>query len=483
MAASSIALPKGHILKSPNYTYRIESVLGCGGFGITYLASANIKVGNVFVKATFAIKEHFLSSDCEREGGTSRVVYSNPAKERVENSLKDFISEAKRLHKVGVEHPNIVKVNEVFEANNTAYYVMEYLGGKSLRTTVTEQGVMSEKQAVEVMKPVIDAVLYLHSYNMTHLDIKPDNIMLERTEDGGIRPVLIDFGLSKHYDKDGKPTSTIKVLGCSDGYAPVEQYAGITQFSPTADYYALGATMWYCLKGKDPKKSTDLEDGELAEKIAPVSDKLSRFIAKACALNRNKRAILPIGAENEPSVGEAGVKEQERVARDKTVKETSVQGTVKVKKEDKRTKAISEESSQVDDSYQLFKFSKTAKIIVYCAVAVISLISTALKFRFDMMPLTIGFLGLMFLSVYALVNTNEFVKSGKLKYILFAAMVPILTIILLDIDEANGCGFGGSIILLSLILLYEMIVHLSPRYIQLFFIAIIILGEWRLLEF
>ena len=321
MAASSIALPKGHILKSPNYTYRIESVLGCGGFGITYLASANIKVGNVFVKATFAIKEHFLSSDCEREGGTSRVVYSNPAKERVENSLKDFISEARRLHKVGVEHPNIVKVNEVFEANNTAYYVMEYLGGKSLRTTVTEQGVMSEKQAVEVMKPVIDAVLYLHRYNMTHLDIKPDNIMLERTEDGGIRPVLIDFGLSKHYDKDGKPTSTINVLGCSDGYAPVEQYAGITQFSPTADYYALGATMWYCLMGNDPKKSTDLEDGELSEKIAPISDKLSRFIAKACALNRNKRAILPIGAENE--------------------QETSEQGTVKVKKGDKRTKAIS----------------------------------------------------------------------------------------------------------------------------------------------
>ncbi|MGM9799492.1 MAG: SUMF1/EgtB/PvdO family nonheme iron enzyme [Muribaculaceae bacterium] len=331
MSSTTNVLPEGYILRSGSSSYRIESVLGCGGFGITYLATTHIRVGNLTFKEKVAIKEHFLSSACEREAGTNRVVYSNPTKEMVENSLKDFISEAKRLHKVGVEHPNIVKVNEVFEANNTAYYVMEYLGGKSLRTTVTEQGVMSEKQAVEVMKPVIDAVLYLHSYNMTHLDIKPDNIMLERTEDGGIRPVLIDFGLSKHYDKDGKPTSTIKVLGCSDGYAPVEQYAGITQFSPTADYYALGATMWYCLKGKDPKKSTDLDDGELAEEIAPISDKLSRFIAKACALNRNKRAILPIGAENEPAVGEAGENELE----------PSGQGTVKVKKGDKRTKAIS----------------------------------------------------------------------------------------------------------------------------------------------
>ena len=175
MSSTTNVLPEGYILRSGSSSYSIESVLRCGGFGITYLATTHIRVGNLTFKVKVAIKEHFVSSDCEREGGTSRVVYSNPAKERVENSLKDFISEAKRLHKVGVEHPNIVKVNEVFEANNTAYYVMEYLGGKSLRTTVTEQGVMSEKQAVEVMKPVIDAVLYLHSCNMTHLDIKPES--------------------------------------------------------------------------------------------------------------------------------------------------------------------------------------------------------------------------------------------------------------------------------------------------------------------
>lgn len=124
MANKIDTLPQGHILKSPQHTYRIESVLGSGGFGITYLANATIIVGNVPLKVKFAIKEHFISSDCERDKETSMVVYSNPAKERVENSRKDFIAEAKRLHKVGVSHPNIVKVNEVFEANNTAYYVM-----------------------------------------------------------------------------------------------------------------------------------------------------------------------------------------------------------------------------------------------------------------------------------------------------------------------------------------------------------------------
>lgn len=291
MAIKINTLPKGHVLKSPNYTYRIESVLGCGGFGITYLAYANIKVGNVSLKGWFAIKEHFVSSDCERDPDTSHVVYSNPAKERVENSKKDFIAEAKRLKKVGTNHPNIVKVNEVFEANNTAYYVMEYLEGQSLRSWVRRNGVMDEKTIFYTMNPIIEAVQYLHNNRMTHLDIKPDNIMITHDDNGNMRSVLIDFGLSKHYDKDGKPTSTINTLGCSDGYAPVEQYAGITRFSPTADIYALGATMWFCLVGKDPKKSTDLDEGELSSRVESISKDMSVIIGKACALNRNRVSV------------------------------------------------------------------------------------------------------------------------------------------------------------------------------------------------
>lgn len=235
----------------------IERVLGAGGFGITYLATATVKVGNVTVDVRFAVKEHFLGSLCERDSATSRVVYSNPVKTEVENSRKDFVSEAQRLHKVGVNHANIVKVNEVFEANNTAYYVMEYIDGESLRSYVKRNGPLSDDETRLLMEPVIDAVTYLHANRMTHLDIKPDNIMLSREKDGSLRPVLIDFGLSKHYGTDGRPTSTINTLGCSDGYAPIEQYAGITTFTPQADIYALGATMLFCITGRDPKKSTE----------------------------------------------------------------------------------------------------------------------------------------------------------------------------------------------------------------------------------
>lgn len=251
------ALPAGTEIRSKEYTYVIERVLGAGGFGITYLATATVRVGNVTVDVRFAVKEHFLGSLCERDSTTSRVVYSNPVKAEVENSRKDFVSEAQRLHKVGVDHSNIVKVNEVFEANNTAYYVMEYIDGESLRSYVKRNGPLSDDETRLLMEPVVDAVTYLHANRMTHLDIKPDNIMLSREKDGSLRPVLIDFGLSKHYGTDGRPTSTINTLGCSDGYAPIEQYAGITTFTPQADIYALGATMLFCITGRDPKKSTE----------------------------------------------------------------------------------------------------------------------------------------------------------------------------------------------------------------------------------
>lgn len=285
-------LPKGHILDSGNFTYVIDEVLGCGGFGITYLAHTSVKVGNVTIEGKFAIKEHFVNSDCEREPDTSRVVYSNPAKERVESSRKDFIAEAKRLHKVGIEHPNIVKVNEVFEANNTAYYVMEYLNGQSLRSFVKQKKGLEENQMWSIMNKIIDAVLFLHKNRMTHLDIKPDNIMLTKDERGNVRPVLIDFGLSKHYDKNGKPTSTINTLGCSDGYAPIEQYAGITTFSPSADIYALGATMWFCLTGHDPKKSTDTTEVQLVNALpSEVTSSTKESIKRACSSDRNDRAI------------------------------------------------------------------------------------------------------------------------------------------------------------------------------------------------
>lgn len=280
------SLAPGTVLRGSN-TYTIVSVLGAGGFGITYLASTTFTQGNIRIKGFVAIKEHFISDHCERVAGSAQMTVAGTAKihQLVENSRKDFLAEARRLHQLGADHDNIVCVNEVFEANGTAYYVMEYLDGQSLQQYIEANGPLGSEAIRSLMTPIVDAAAYLHRNRFTHLDIKPANIMLAEGADGGVRPVLIDFGLSKHYDEHGKATSTVNTCGASDGYAPVEQYQGIRTFSPAADVYALGATMLACATGRRPSASANWQPGEPAATIAalPVDDVLKAVMTRALA--------------------------------------------------------------------------------------------------------------------------------------------------------------------------------------------------------
>ena len=283
-------LPIGAKLHSPKRTYTIEKVLGQGGFGITYKVSANLKVDNVTIRTHFAIKEFFMGEACERDEHNS-ICYSSPVKDKVEESRKDFLAEAQRLNKISLEHPNIIHVNEVFEANNTVYYVMEYLDAGSLRDYVRKQGALSEQEALAIMVPIMQAVEYLHQHKMSHLDVKPDNVMLkEDPETGETIPVLIDFGLSKHYDKNGKPTSTVRVSGFSDGYAPVEQYTGIYFFTPQADVYALAATLYYALVGKDPVIASEQTEEKILKNLPKgISDSVKKTILSSMKMQKEER--------------------------------------------------------------------------------------------------------------------------------------------------------------------------------------------------
>ena len=212
-------------------------------------------------------------------------------KDKVEESKKDFLAEAQRLNKISLEHPNLIHVNEVFEANNTVYYVMEYLDGGSLRSYVRKHGPLSEHEALEIMQPILKAVDFLHQNRMTHLDIKPDNIMLKKDADSGkLIPTLIDFGLSKHYDKNGKPTSSIRILGCSDGYAPIEQYVGINTFTPQADVYALAATLLFTLTEKDPVIATELNKDKIVGSLPEsASSNVKEAIVEAMKMRKEER--------------------------------------------------------------------------------------------------------------------------------------------------------------------------------------------------
>ncbi len=287
----SQALPVGAVLHGGKYDYTIESVLGKGGFGFTYLVSTYVKIENIDVKLFFAVKEHFVSSLSSRLADSGSVESSQPVKVQVEGSLKDFRSEAKRLKTLSGKSPYIVKVNESFDANNTAYYVMEYIDGQSLNDVIKTSGPVEESQALAWIKAVTEAVGTVHEARMTHLDIKPANILLAHTSNGDLRPVLIDFGLAKHYDSSGNATSTLNTVGCSDGYAPIEQYGGLKTFSPTADIYALGATLFSMLTGTKPPTASDVDrevlDSEL--KQHGVSDGVRKAVLKAMEYKAGQR--------------------------------------------------------------------------------------------------------------------------------------------------------------------------------------------------
>ena len=281
-------LPKGTILRSPELNYEVEEILGSGGFGITYKVSANVMHKNIPIHTFFAVKEHFLPDCCERKDGAT-VIVSKAQNDTYKDCLADFKAEAVRLNELSGLHKGIVRVNEVFNANNTVYYVMEFLNGKSIRKQVKDNGPYSEKEALSVIKEIADAISFLHEERITHLDVKPDNIILHTfpNEDKPY-PVLIDFGLAKHFDKDGHVTSTIRVQGCSEGYSPVEQYIRIDQFSPTADIYALGATLFFMLTGKDPIIASDITPDYISSHLPEeISDNTRNAILAAMKKERN----------------------------------------------------------------------------------------------------------------------------------------------------------------------------------------------------
>lgn len=291
MANNINVLPKGTRLLNGKREYKVEEVLGTGGFGITYKVSSTVMVDNVAINTFFAMKEYFLNS-CYRDKDNVTMMCSPTMRTEVDQSLNDFITEAKRLNSLGHKSDNIVKVNEVFKENGTAYYIMEYLDGGNLQDYVRKKGALKEAEAIAIIKPIAKAVEALHEERILHLDIKPGNIVLkkDRNTDKDV-PVLIDFGLVKHFDSKGKPTTRIAAKGASDGFAPMEQYTTIDKFAPTLDVYALGATLYYMLKGATPPKAFDIESSKVIMDALPssVSEITKKAIVNAMEKSKFER--------------------------------------------------------------------------------------------------------------------------------------------------------------------------------------------------
>lgn len=268
----------------PNITlqggkYRIERLLGQGGFGITYMAT------QLSLQRQVAIKEFFMKDFCSRDERTQTMSTPSTGSSRlVEQYRKKFIKEARNLARLN--HPHIINVIDVFEESDTVYYVMPYLAGGSLQDYVKTHGVLSEQEAMKYVKQIASALKYMHEkQHICHYDVKPANILLD---DKG-NAVLIDFGISKNYDAGGQETTTTPI-GMSDGYAPIEQYSNMAEFSPTSDVYALGATLYYLLHGKTPVKATDRAGGVALLMRKQLSQDIKDIINASMKISKRERA-------------------------------------------------------------------------------------------------------------------------------------------------------------------------------------------------
>ncbi len=260
--------------------YRIEKVLGQGSFGITYLASVNLvgELGSLPTNTMVAIKEFFMRDINGRIDGT---VTSGSKDGIFSNYKRRFIKEARTLSKLN--HPNIIHVLDLFEQNNTVYYVMEYLDGGSLDKLIADKSKLTPQEAIMLIRQIGNALDYMHSHKMVHLDLKPANVMLNKKGEA----VLIDFGLTKEFDELGNPESSTTIGHGTLGYAPIEQanYQRGHGIPVTMDIYALGATLYKMLTGQRPPVASEVlnEGVEILSNDIIKNSGLDSVIIKAMA--------------------------------------------------------------------------------------------------------------------------------------------------------------------------------------------------------
>lgn len=261
--------------------YQIVSQLGHGGFGVTYVANHNLLDKKV------CIKEFFPKDFMNRDEDQLTMCVNSASNVGLMDALKRrFIKEARIISRF--EHPNIISIYDVFEENATAYYVMEYIDGYSLYDMIKLNGAFDVEPAVKCINKVLDAVEYIHNNNTLHLDIKPSNIMVRRS-DG--RVTLIDFGLSKEIDDQGQLLTSTSVIGVSPRFAPLEQMQRSAEvpMSTATDIYATGATLLMLVTGNLPPMISDVLENKHIEMVSSQPENIKDAIAKSMEVTPLKR--------------------------------------------------------------------------------------------------------------------------------------------------------------------------------------------------
>ena len=261
--------------------YRVGSVLGEGGFGITYVGK------DIVLERKVAIKEFFMSGYVNRNHAVSSEVVTGTGSHGAifERNREKFLLEARTLAKFDDE-PGIVGIRDFFQENNTAYIVMDFLDGVNLREYIKKVGKISGEQLLHILEPVFHSLANVHKQSLIHRDISPDNIMM--TKDGKVK--LLDFGAAREVSQDDVKSLSIIL---KPGYAPEEQYRSKGHQGPWTDVYALCATMYRCITGIVPD---DAMERLYADKVIPpinlncdCTPAMSAVIMKGLSIRKDDR--------------------------------------------------------------------------------------------------------------------------------------------------------------------------------------------------
>ena len=247
------ALPPGHTV----FEYRIDKMLGGGGFGITYLAQ------DVNLQLPVAIKEYFPGDVAVRSTDLSVQVRSSASAEQYQTGLERFLDEARAL--ASFRHPNIVRVLRYFRENGTAYIVMEYETGEPLKRWMARQTSLDQRGLLQIIYPLLDGLAAVHKVNFLHRDIKPDNIYVRADN----TPVLLDFGAARRLTGNHDMTNIV-----SPGFAPLEQYHSRGNQGPWTDLYSLGAVMYWMTTGSKPLEAASRVRDDAMPKAAEAGNQL-----------------------------------------------------------------------------------------------------------------------------------------------------------------------------------------------------------------
>jgi serine/threonine protein kinase len=266
-------------LQSMLLEYRLEAVLGAGGFGMTYLG------WDTHLEKHVAIKEYLPTDLAVRALDGSVVPVTSEVQHDYKWGLERFILEARTLAKFS--HPHIVRVNRYFEANGTGYMVMDYEKGESLYQMLRRGAQLDEARLKGILMPLLEGLQAVHAAGFLHRDIKPGNIFVR--ESGS--PVLIDFGAARHAI-GGQTKSLTSVL--TPGYAPLEQYSTDGQQGPWSDIYAMAGVLYRVLVNDNPpdavtRLKSDAVTGKLAVARGRVSETFLNAVRWALALDEKQR--------------------------------------------------------------------------------------------------------------------------------------------------------------------------------------------------